>query len=165
MRDGRKFSTARAWATAALILAVAGVVGPAVRPAVASPIGWQVSGGLYTDESDFFLGAGARFSLARFTIIPNGEWIFVDNGSAYTLNLDGTMGVLHPIGIASAYIGAGLGLFTVDPDGGDSNTDTVVNLMAGVGLNASPLKPFAQVKWIVMDGDDPLVLSIGARFP
>jgi len=163
MRISTRLSTSQARITSTLVLAfLVGVAFGAGR-ATAAPIGWQLSGGLYTDSEDFFLGAGARFGLASITLIPNAEYLFVDSGTTYTLNLDGTLSVL-PLGVASAYVGAGLGLITVDPEVGDSNTDTGLNLMVGVGLNASPLKPFAQLKTVVMDGDDPLVLSIGARF-
>jgi hypothetical protein len=133
-------------------------------PASAAPLGWTAFGGWYTDGTDdFMLGAGARISAASITVIPNGEWIFVDSGSSYTLNLDATLSVL-PMGVASGFVGAGLGLFTFDPDAGDSNTDSVVNAIVGVGLNAVPLKPYAQLKYVFRDGDDPLVFSIGARF-
>jgi len=135
----------------------------ATVPASAGPIGLQASGGWYSEGDDFFLGAGARLGVGTLTFIPNAEWRFVENGSNYTLNLDGTMSVL-PLGVASGYVGAGLGWLTVDPDPGDSTTETVYNLIAGVGLNAIPLKPFGQLKWIVMDGEDPLVLSFGVRF-
>jgi hypothetical protein len=150
---------------AAFILTLAATLGVAAAPASAAPlpIGWQASAGWYTEGEDFFIGAGARLGFAGVTVIPNAEWLFVDSGSAYTLNLDGTMNVL-PLGAANGYVGAGIGLFTVDPEFGDSNTDTAFNVIAGAGLNAVPLKPFAQLKWIVVDGDDPLVFSVGARF-
>lgn len=135
----------------------------ATVPASAAPVGFQASGGWNLDSDDCFLGAGARFSLATITLIPNAEWVFVDKGSTYTLNLDGTMSVL-PLGVASGYLGAGIGLYTVDPEAGDSNTETVFNLIAGAGLNAVPLKPFGQFKWVIVDGDDPLVFSVGVRF-
>jgi hypothetical protein len=148
---------------AGLVLALIVALGISAVPASAGPVGLQASGGWYTESEDFFLGAGARFGVGTITVIPNIEWLFVDGGSAYTLNVDGTMSVL-PMAVASGYVGAGLGLYTVDPENGDSNTDTAVNLIAGAGLNAIPLKPFAQFKWVVVDGDDPLVFSMGVRF-
>ena len=132
--------------------------------ALAGPIGWSVSAGTYTDVlEDFFLGAGARVSLGPVTVNPNAEYLFVDSGSTYTLNVDGHLTVL-PIGVASGYIGAGLGLVTIDPENGDSDTETGINAIVGVGLNAVPLKPFAQFKYVFIDGDDPIAISIGARF-
>jgi|KBSSwiStaDraftv2_1062776.scaffolds.fasta_scaffold57687_2 hypothetical protein len=132
-------------------------------PALAGPIGFQASGGWYTENEEMFVGAGARFGFASITVIPNIEWLLVDHGAAYTLNVDGTMTVL-PLGIASGYVGAGIGWFTVDPDLGDSSTNTAFNMIVGAGFNSIPLKPFAQLKYILVEGDDPLAFSIGARF-
>ena len=144
------------------VAAVAALLMPAVS--VAAPIGWSASAGWYTNGlEDFFVGAGARVSLGTITVSPNAEWIFVDSGSAYTLNVDGTLSVL-PLGVASGYLGGGLGLYTTDPENSDANTETGINLIAGVGLNAVPLKPFAQVKYVFLDGEDPIAFSIGARF-
>ena len=145
----------------ALLLSVLGIT--AAMPAVAGPVGFDVSGGWYTEADDFFLGAGARFGVATLTVIPNFEWLFQDNGSAYSLNIDGTLNVL-PLGVATGYVGGGIGWFTNDPDHGDSNTDTVANLIAGAGFNLTSLKPFGQFKWVVRDGNDPLVFSFGLRF-
>src|SRR5262245_4224111 len=159
MVSARRFRPAAAW----LVLAMLAGLVVASTPAAAGPVGFQATGGWYTENEDFFLGAGARFGLATVTVIPNIEWLFVDSGSAYSLNLDATMNVL-PLGVANGYVGAGIGALTVDPDQGDSNTDTVINLIAGAGLDAVPLKPFAQFKYVIVDGNDPLVFSIGARF-
>ena len=145
-------------AAAALALALV-----AVRPAQAGPIGFQATGGWYTDSNDFFLGAGARMGFGSITAIPNAEYVFVDNAKSYTLNIDGTMSVL-PLGVASGYVGAGIGWMTVDPDKGSSNTETVFNLLAGAGLNTFPLKPFAQLKYVLKDGDDPFQFAVGVRF-
>jgi hypothetical protein len=40
----------------------------------------------------------------------------------------------------------------------------VINLLVGAGLNAVPLKPYGQIKYVITDGEDPLVFAIGARF-
>jgi len=158
----RTSSTRTRMASAIAVVLAAGF-GLTALPASAGPIGWQASAGWYTESDDFFVSAGARLGLGTLTVTPNAEWLFVDGGSTYTLNLDGTMSVL-PLGVASGYVGAGVGLFTVDPKGGDSNSDTVINLIAGAGINAVPLKPFGHFKWVVADGDDPLVFSLGVRF-
>jgi len=131
--------------------------------ASAGPVGFQATGGWYTDNSDMFLGAGARVGFGSITVIPNAEYVFVDNAKSWTLNVDGTMSVL-PLGVASGYVGAGLGWATVDPDKGSTNTDTVFNLIAGAGLNAIPLKPFGQFKYVMKDGDDRLQFAVGVRF-
>jgi len=151
-------------APARLVVAAAAMLGfAAATPAMAGPIGWQATYGSYTEMEDSFVGVGARLGAASITVIPNVEWLFEDNGSVYTLNLDATMTVM-PLGVATGYAGAGLGMLTVDPDRGSSRSDMTVNLIVGAGLNAIPLKPFGQLKYVVVDGDDPIVLSIGARF-
>ena len=148
----------------AVLLLTGFAFGACAVPAAAGPIGWSVSGGLYSDgEDDFVAGAGARFGLGTISIVPNAEYIFVDRGTSYSLNVDATMNVL-PLGAASGWLGAGLGIFTADPDGADSNTETVVNALAGIGLNAVPLKPYGQVKYVFVDGNDPFVFSVGVRF-
>ena len=129
---------------------------------LAGPIGWQASGGWYTDPSNFFLGGGARIGAGSISIIPNAEWISVESGQAYSLNVDATMSVL-PLGVASIYAGGGMGWLTFDPEQGDSNTDSVVNLLAGASFNVA-IKPFAQVKYVIQDGDDRVQLGGGIRF-
>ena len=141
------------------------VAAVSITPALAAgPIGWGVGAGKYgSDIDDYFATGGFYVSLGPLTINPNAEWIFFDNGTSYTLNVDGKLTVL-PMVAASGWLGAGLGRLTVDPDNASSNNETVVNLLAGVGLNAVPLKPYLQGKYMLKDGDDPFALSIGVRF-
>jgi len=146
-----------------LSVGLALALGLGAASAGAAPVGFQATGGWYTDSNDFFLGAGARMGLGSITAIPNAEYVFVDNAKSWTFNIDGTMSVL-PLGVASGYVGAGIGWMTVDPDKGDSSTDTVFNVLAGAGLNTFPMKPFAQFKYLVKDGDDPLQFAVGVRF-
>jgi len=146
-----------------LSVGLALALGLCAASAGAAPVGFQATGGWYTDSNDFFLGAGARMGFGSITAIPNAEYVFVDNAKSWTLNIDGTMSVL-PLGVASGYVGAGIGWMTVDPDKGDSSTDTVFNVLAGAGLNTFPMKPFAQFKYLVKDGDDPLQFAVGVRF-
>ena len=148
----------RGWPLAAVLS-----LGLLTSVASAAPVGFQATGGWFTDSNDFFLGAGARVGAGTITVIPNAEYVFVDQGKQWTLNVDGTMSVL-PLGVASGYVGAGIGWMTVDPDKGDSKTDTVFNLIAGAGLNTFPLKPFGQFKYSIKDGDDPLQFAVGVRF-
>ena len=152
--------TPRRLALAAALFVVLAI--PAAGPAQAGPIGWQASGGWYTDPDDFLVGAGARFGAGSIAIVPNAEYLFVDAGTAYTLNVDATMSVL-PLGVASGYVGGGIGWLTFDPDNGDSNTDSVVNLIAGASFNVA-IKPFAQIKYLIQDGDDRIGISGGIRF-
>jgi hypothetical protein len=159
----RRFSTRAARALSCLAVALCAAAGFGAAPAHAGPVGFQAAGGWYTEGDDFFLNVGARFGAATVTVIPNLDWMFVDNGTARSFNVDGTMTVM-PLGVGSGYLGAGLGWRTVDPDHGDSNTDMVWNVLAGFGLNSLPLKPFGQLKYVIVDGNDPLVFSLGVRF-
>jgi len=153
-------SRGTAWVS---LLALAALLGTGVRPASAAPVGFQASGGWYTSDNDFFLGAGARMAFGTITAIPNAEWLFVDGGNQYTLNIDGTMSVL-PLGVASGYVGAGIGWLITNPDKGSNTTDTVFNLLAGAGFNALPLKPFGQLKYVLVSGDDQFQFAAGIRF-
>lgn len=135
-----------------------------VTPAHASgPIGFTAFGGLYSGGLDEgFLGAGVRFGLGSLALTPNAEYVFVNEGSAYTLNADFTMPVV-PLGVASIYAGAGAGVLIRDVNG-NSDSNSVVNLLAGAGLNAVPMKPYGQIKYVITDGEDPFVFSVGVRF-
>jgi hypothetical protein len=148
-----------------LTLAALLALGLAVPAASAAPVGFQATGGWYSanDNSDLFLGAGARVGFGSITAIPNAEYLFVDDAKSWSFNIDGTLSVL-PLGVASGYVGAGIGWMTVDPDRGDSSTDTVFNVLAGAGLNTFPMKPFAQFKYVMKDGDDPFQFAVGVRF-
>lgn len=132
--------------------------------ATAGPIGFTAFGGIYSGGVDeAFLGAGVRLGLGGLSVTPNFEYLFVDDGSAYTVNADVTFPIV-PLGVASVYGGGGLGLLITDPDNFDSETETVVNLIAGAGFNAVPMKPFGQIKYVIVDGEDPFVFMAGIRF-
>jgi hypothetical protein len=145
------------------LLATLALAGPLVSPAAAAPVGFQAAGGWYTETDEFFLHGGAVFALGTISLIPNIDWVFVSSGTTYSLNLDGTLSVL-PLGVANVYAGAGLGLLTTNPENANSDTQTVFNLLLGAGFGAVPMKPFAQFKWIMADGNDPLAFSVGVRF-
>jgi hypothetical protein len=159
-RNPNSTASVRRLTTVALLAAA---LGCGASSAHAGPVGLQATGGWYTDSNNFFLGAGARMGFGTLTVIPNAEYVFVDSGKSYTLNIDGTMSIL-PLGVASGYIGAGLGWVTVDPDRGDRKTDTAFNLIAGAGINTFPMKPFAQFKYVIKNGNDPFQFAVGVRF-
>jgi hypothetical protein len=127
------------------------------------PLGFTAFGGWYTHPHDNLVGAGVRAGLGPITITPNAEYVFVDGGKHYTLNLDATW-TLFPVGVASAWIGGGLARHVTDPDSGPTDRRSGFDMIGGAGLNAVPLKPFIQFKVVVMDGDDPKAVTIGARF-
>ena len=165
MRFSARISRTNTRATAALAVALVAALGLMARPttAAAGPLGWQAIGGWYTDNSDFFLGAGARFAAGPITAIPNAEYVFVSSGKLFTLNLDGTLNVL-PLAVATGYVGGGLAFVISDPDGGSSHTDTGLNLIAGMSFKLVKIDPFVQLKYIVKDGNDPFVVGFGIHF-
>jgi hypothetical protein len=142
---------------------VAALAIPTPASALKGPIGWQATGGWYTDNDDFFVGAGARLAVGPITAIPNAEYVFVNSGKRYTLNVDGTLNVL-PLAVVTGYLGGGLAFVITNPEVGDNHTDTGFNLIAGAGLNAIKFHPFAQLKLIMKDGEDPLVFGFGIKF-
>jgi len=163
MRHVPRAVTPRPAAIGILAVVLVAALAAPTRAAVGGRVGWQASYGWYTQIDDSFLGFGARLPAGRITVVPNVDWLFEDHGSVYTLNLDATAS-LRPHDLLIPYVGGGLGMLTVDPDRGNSRSDMTVNLIAGAGFDTVVLKPFAQLKYVIVDGDDPIVLSFGARF-
>jgi hypothetical protein len=109
---------------------------------------FRLYGGKYNDPDKWLAGAGYRIGLLPIVdIIPNYEYVFVDNGNFSTLSVDGTIGFL-----VLGYVGAGVGTNFSKVSGGGSISRGVVNLLAGVELKAVPLSPFAQFKYVFISG-------------
>jgi hypothetical protein len=100
--------------------------------------------------------------LAGITVVPNVEWLFVDHGKAYSLNVDGTMTVL-PFGVASGYVGGGWAGSPWIPTRGQQHRHRGQR-DRGRWIHSDPAQPLHSSKYVFVDGDDPLVFSIGARF-
>lgn len=131
---------------------------------LAQSISPQVRGGYYSDLEKYFIGAGLDVGVLVFTIVPNFEYVFVDDGSFYSLNIDGQYNIIPAPAIAG-YVGGGAGYTYIKPDGGDGESKFVLNILGGVQIQRIPLKPFAQVKYaIISDIDNQLVLTIGIHF-
>ena len=147
------------------ILTTLVVIAPARNAwAVSGPIGFTAMGGFYSGGIDEpFLGAGVKVGLGGLAVTPYAEYLFVSNGNAYSINADLTMPIV-PLGVASIYGGAGAGVLFIDPDNADSESNSVINLLVGAGLNAVPMKPYGQIKYVITDGDDPFVFTVGVRF-
>jgi hypothetical protein len=114
-----------------VVLAVCAALGPGAAPASAEsgPVGFQASGGYYTEHEAAFIGAGLHFGLATVSVVPNFEVEFIEKSFTYSLNVDGRMSVL-PLGVGSGYLGAGIGWWRNVPNHGSATTDTVWNLLA-----------------------------------
>jgi hypothetical protein len=116
--------------------------------------------GLY--EDDFYLGVDVLTEIAMLKANPNFEWVFIDGGDFYTLNLDAMINIF-PFPAAHPYAGAGLAFLFAKPEGLESSNDLGLNLIAGASFTA-PMKPFVHVKYIIAEDDDTFVIGGGIRF-
>ena len=143
----------------ALILALA----PAVFAA-----DFGIRAGRYDDLDEEFVGAEMVFDIGAINVNPNIEYSLADNITAGSANLDVTFD-LGNFSRVTPYVGAGVGLWYVDADGGDNTTDLLGNLIGGVQFDLDFLKPYAQVKYFRLleddnDGGDDLAFTVGLRF-
>jgi hypothetical protein len=120
-----------------------------------------VRGGFYEDSDSFFLGVDLKSQIAILHANPNFEWVFVDDGDLFTLNLDAFVNVF-PLPVVDPWLGAGVGIGYSKPDTGDSESDFLFNLIAGVGFNIL-LDPYVMIKYIIAE-DNTFVLAGGIRF-
>jgi hypothetical protein len=135
-------------------LLLAGVMLVAAVPARAE---LRPYGGRYMQPDEWFSGAGYRLGLPLISVIPNAEYVFTTGHTYISLNADVTIG-LFIIG----YVGGGIGINYLRPDGGDTGTLGAVNLIGGVEFAAVPLSPFLQAKYaIIAKADNTFVLSLG----
>lgn len=145
-------------------LAAVAAPGPA-----AAQLQFGVRAGEYTDAGEPFVGVDL---LARITgqwfFNPSFEYVFVDDGDLMTINGD----VHYDFDVdAPTYVWAGGGpaLILRDSDSrrgrndDDNETDFGLNLLAGVGLRAGPVVPYAQLKAILSDENE-FVVGFGVRF-
>lgn len=144
-------------------------VDAAARPAVAQGGGrdWYfgIRGGAYFDVDEPFVGAELLFPITGdIWFNPNVEWVFVDNADLASVNAD-----IHfdlPTGPSySFWIGGGLGLRYLDPDGPlDGDWDAGVNALAGLGFGHGRVIPYVQGKLFINDSDAEFILAGGFRF-
>jgi hypothetical protein len=165
MRDNQTRSYP--WLAAALpVLALAAMV---LTPApAAADTDFGVRGGLYSDAEAGFVGVELLTDLSRqWFLNPNAEYVFVDEGDLWTLNLDAHYDLPLRSSVADVWLGGGLALVFSDdgrPRGDDSETDVGVNLLAGVGfLPREAVRPYVQGKVLVSDETE-AVIAVGLRF-
>ena len=118
--------------------------------------------GAYTDNSDFFVGVDGKFNVLGLNADPSIEYVFVDDATLMTFNLDALMDVIQ-LPKVSGWLGAGVGLMYFDTDESDSSTDPILNLIAGVGVNVL-FNPYVMAKWIFADNNDGFVICAGVHF-
>ena len=124
----------------------------------------DVRAGNYTKDSNFFIGGGVNINFIMVELVPNIEYVFVDDLTMYTMNLDANVGIFT-MPFIKGYIGGGYARVYTKPKDMDSSSNTGFNLLVGVKLNAIVLKPYIQIKRVfVSDCDDQTVLGIGLNF-
>ena len=127
-----------------------------------------IRAGRYNDLDEEFVGAEMVFDIGSLNINPNIEYSLADNITAGSANVDVTFD-LGNFSRVTPYLGAGVGLWYVDADGGDNTTDLLGNLIGGVQFDLDFLKPYAQVKYFRLieddnDSGDDLAFTVGLRF-
>lgn len=140
--------------------------------AQAATLDFGVRGGFYNDADAGFLGAEVLTGITReWFFNPNVEYVFVDNGSLTTLNLDAH----YDLPTRSPYylwVGGGAAVLfnSFDAEAGcarcrDTNdTDFGLNLLAGIGFwRGQPIRPYVQGK-VVLSNNTEAVLGVGIRF-
>jgi len=134
-----------------------------------------VRGGFYSDASAGFLGAEllTPLPIARgWFLNPNFEYVFVDDGHLYTLNLDAHYDLNTRNEPYYFWLGGGPAVIfsKIDAPFGcrncssDSQTDIGLNLLAGVGFwKRGPVRPYVQGKVTISDNTEASI-GFGVRF-
>jgi hypothetical protein len=121
--------------------------------------------GVYADEEAVALGGGVLTPVdrdGRWWFNPNAEFAFGDGRNLYTMNGDMHYD-LTPQSRTAVWLGAGPAVLVSDPDRGDSGVDLGLNALAGVGAARGDVRPFAQMKGVIADNSE-IVLLGGIRF-
>jgi hypothetical protein len=144
------------------------ILGLVLVVATAAPSFAQTAGvrvGVYTDPNDLFVGGELLFPVAyRLYINPNVEWVFVENGTFMTFNLDAHVDIFPRRSATFLWVGGGLAILYSNPEGGGSHADAGFNLVGGLGWRTGTgLIPYIQVKMIFADHSQGVV-GIGLRF-
>lgn len=131
-----------------------------------SPSGTMVGvrAGSYTDTDKPFVGVEFLSYIGNhFYFNPNVEYVFVDEGTFGTLNLDVHVD-LPTHGQVYVWVGGGAALLYRNPPG-PPGADTSVrgNILGGVGIQAARVIPYFQAKLIAGDNKE-VVLAVGLRF-
>ena len=152
----------------ALGIAFAGFFLMFLVPAVAGAVDvdFGVRAGLYSDADAGFLGGELLTGVTRnWFFNPNLEYVFVDDGSLYTLNLDAHYD-LTTRSPYSLWVGGGPAVIFSDLDCRfcDSETDIGLNLLGGIGFwNRQAIRPYVQGKVTLSDNTEASI-AFGLRF-
>lgn len=109
------------------------------------------------DAETWSLGGQLRLGGGRgLELIPSGDFYF--DTDAWQLNLDAAF----PLGrLRAFYGGLGAGFFH------QTVTETHLNLFLGLRLGgrvSTPVRPYAEARWMRVDGNDPFRLVFGMNF-
>lgn len=143
-------------------LAAAGLLVSA--PAMSDPrSGLNLRAGAYFDEGDPLVGIDYQIPVSpRWSVIPNAEYVFVEAGDLYTVNVD-TRYELNPSARNQMWVGAGAGLIHRDNRFVD-DSDPAVNLLWGMDFNnGESWTPFVSTKAILSDESE-FAFNFGIRF-
>ncbi len=121
--------------------------------------------GVYTDDSDLFIGAEFLTPMGPgpWKFNPNIEWAFVNNGNLFTLNADFTFD-MAPTKAIDVWLGGGPALVYRTRDQADDEADPGLNLLAGVGfLRGRAVSPYFLGKILISDNSQ-AILGFRVRF-
>ena len=151
------------------MLAMAGLF--LIPGSAGAEVDFGVRGGVYNDAEAGFVGVELLTDITRrWYFNPNLEYVFVDDGDLYTVNLDAHYDL--PTRSVYTWLGAGVGVIfsELDPPRGcrrcepEDETDLGLNLLGGVGFGrGQAIRPYIQGKVIVSDETE-AVLAVGLRF-
>jgi hypothetical protein len=135
-------------------------------------VDFGVRGGFYSDASAGFIGGelltGTPFRNWYFN--PNFEYVFVNDGHLYTLNLDAHYD-LRTGEPYSLWVGGGPAILFASEDafgcrrcGSGSENDFGFNLLAGAGIwPRGAVRPYVQGK-VTLSGNTEASIAFGVRF-
>jgi len=160
-------SRSNALRLAALLLALPALFAAASAPASAEgEILILPSAGYYLDAEEPYVGLAVEFPIGNgWRLSPGIEYVFVDDGDLYALNVDFIYDFEFEGGI-TFWAGAGPALVVADyEDDGVTidDTDLGLDVLGGVSFDAGAIDPFLQVKFTFAD-DTETVLTGGIRF-
>jgi hypothetical protein len=142
-------------------------------PGVArAQVDFGVRAGFYSDADAGFLGAELLVGVTRqWFFNPNFEYVFVDDGHLYTLNLDAHYD-LRTNAPYNFWLGGGPAVIFSGFDAprgcrrcnDDNQTDLGLNLLAGVGFaRRQAIRPYVQGKVTLSDNTEASI-GFGLRF-
>lgn len=153
----------------ARMLALTGLL---LSPGLANALDFGVRGGFYNDAEAGFLGAELLTGVTRSWFFnPNIEYVFVDDGSLFTVNGDFHYDFPTRSNLA-VWVGGGPAVIfsQIDAPRGcrfcedEDETELGLNLLAGLGFaERGPIRPYLQGKVIVADETE-AVIGFGLRF-